>query len=116
MEMVGYGCMEINRPSFLPAMAWLRRQATAGKGGQGRARAIGTPISTKVLHGERQVASTIAVSKPRALLALLVGTASWTDKTLIESKKFYPPGVTTAEGRLRYYASQFQLVEVDSSY
>ncbi len=45
-----------------------------------------------------------------------VGTASWTDKTLIASGRFYPKGASTAEGRLRYYASQFGIVEVDSSY
>lgn len=47
---------------------------------------------------------------------VLVGTASWTDPTLIRSKKFYPAQVRSAEGRLRYYASRFPLVEVDSSY
>lgn len=47
---------------------------------------------------------------------VLVGTTSWTDKTLIDCKCFYPRGVNTAEGRLRYYASQFPVVEVDSSY
>ena len=46
----------------------------------------------------------------------LVGTASWTDKTLIACGRFYPHGTNTAEARLRYYASQFPLVEVDSSY
>jgi uncharacterized protein YecE (DUF72 family) len=45
-----------------------------------------------------------------------VGTASWTDPSLIECRKFYPPGCSTAEGRLRYYADKFPLVEVDSSY
>jgi len=45
-----------------------------------------------------------------------VGTASWTDKTLIESKRFYPKGCTSAEARLRYFSSQFSFVEVDSSY
>jgi uncharacterized protein YecE (DUF72 family) len=45
-----------------------------------------------------------------------VGTASWTDKTLIACGRFYPKGASTAEGRLRYYASQFRIVEVDSSY
>lgn len=45
-----------------------------------------------------------------------VGTASWTDKTLIDCGRFYPPGVTTAEARLRHYAAQYPLVEVDSSY
>ena len=47
---------------------------------------------------------------------ILVGTSSWTDKTLIESGRFYPPSATTPEDRLRYYASQFPIVEIDSSY
>jgi uncharacterized protein YecE (DUF72 family) len=47
---------------------------------------------------------------------ILVGTSSWTDKTLIESRKFYPASATTPEERLRYYASQFPIVEIDSSY
>src|SRR4029078_12176052 len=47
---------------------------------------------------------------------ILVGTASWTDKTLIACGRFYPPGVNTPESRLRYYASQFPILEVDSSY
>nr|HID58107.1 DUF72 domain-containing protein [Desulfobacterales bacterium] len=45
-----------------------------------------------------------------------MGTASWTDKTLIESGTFYPKQVVTAEGRLRFYAEHFDTVEVDSSY
>ncbi len=49
-------------------------------------------------------------------MALLVGTASWTDKTLIACGRFYPPGARSAEARLRFYASQFPIVEVDSSY
>jgi uncharacterized protein YecE (DUF72 family) len=44
-----------------------------------------------------------------------VGTASWTDKTLIESG-WYPPEANNPEKRLRYYTRQFPLVEVDSSY
>jgi uncharacterized protein YecE (DUF72 family) len=46
---------------------------------------------------------------------ILVGTASWTDKTLLESG-WYPPDATSAEDRLRFYAEQFPLVEVDSTY
>jgi uncharacterized protein YecE (DUF72 family) len=45
-----------------------------------------------------------------------VGTASWTDPTLIRSTRFYPAGCTSAEARLRFYGSQFPIVEVDSSY
>jgi uncharacterized protein YecE (DUF72 family) len=44
-----------------------------------------------------------------------VGTAGWTDKTLIASG-WYPPEADNPEQRLRYYARQFPLVEVDSSY
>lgn len=47
---------------------------------------------------------------------ILAGTCSWTDPTLIESGRFYPQSVKSAEDRLKYYASQFPLVEVDSTY
>lgn len=49
-------------------------------------------------------------------MTIATGTASWTDPTLIASKRFYPSGCTSAEARLRFYATQFPLVEVDSSY
>ena len=44
-----------------------------------------------------------------------VGTASWTDKSLLESG-WYPRGVNTAAERLSFYAGHFPLVEVDSTY
>lgn len=44
-----------------------------------------------------------------------VGTASWTDKTLLASG-WYPSTANTAEKRLAYYARQFPLVEVDATY
>jgi uncharacterized protein YecE (DUF72 family) len=44
-----------------------------------------------------------------------VGTSSWTDKTLLESG-WYPPEANNPEERLKYYASQFDVVEVDSTY
>ncbi len=47
---------------------------------------------------------------------VLVGSASWTDPTLVKSGLFYPKGSGSAEKRLRYYASQFPMVEVDASY
>jgi uncharacterized protein YecE (DUF72 family) len=47
---------------------------------------------------------------------ILTGSASWTDKTLIACGRFYPPEAKTPQARLRYYATQFPLVEVDSSY
>jgi uncharacterized protein YecE (DUF72 family) len=44
-----------------------------------------------------------------------IGTASWTDRTLIDSG-WYPPEADTPERRLRFYARQFPLVEVDATY
>ena len=46
---------------------------------------------------------------------ILVGTASWTDKTLLASG-WYPESANTAEKRLQYYARRFPLVEVDATY
>ena len=47
-------------------------------------------------------------------MSVRVGTCSWADDSL--SKLWYPPGVSSAEGRLRYYADHFDTVEVNSSY
>ena len=47
---------------------------------------------------------------------IAIGTASWTDRTLIDCGRFYPEDAKSAEARLRYYATQFPVVEVDSSY
>jgi len=43
------------------------------------------------------------------------GIAGWIDKELIGSRRFYPPG-TSSEERLQFYATQFSVVEVDSTY
>ncbi|MBY8874633.1 DUF72 domain-containing protein [Micromonospora sp. PLK6-60] len=44
-----------------------------------------------------------------------VGTASWTDRTLLDSG-WYPQTADNPEKRLAYYARQFPLVEVDATY
>ena len=44
-----------------------------------------------------------------------VGTAGWTDRSLIASG-WYPAEANNPEKRLRYYARQFPLVEVDATY
>jgi uncharacterized protein YecE (DUF72 family) len=44
------------------------------------------------------------------------GTSSWTDRTLLASKRFYPSSASSPEERLRFYAERFPLVEVDSTY
>ncbi|MBI2853772.1 MAG: DUF72 domain-containing protein [Chloroflexi bacterium] len=47
---------------------------------------------------------------------IVVGTSSWADPTLLKAGTFYPPETMTPQARLRYYSSNFSLVEVDSSY
>ena len=48
--------------------------------------------------------------------AIRVGTASWTDPEFIKAG-WYPDDVKNdAEGRLRYYASQFPMVEVNATF
>jgi uncharacterized protein YecE (DUF72 family) len=45
-----------------------------------------------------------------------VGTASWTDPTLTKETDWYPRRSMSAEERLRFYADQFPVVEVDATY
>jgi uncharacterized protein YecE (DUF72 family) len=45
-----------------------------------------------------------------------VGICAWADPALIESGSFYPRKSMSAEARLRFYASVFDTVEVNSSY
>lgn len=47
---------------------------------------------------------------------VLVGTCSWTDKTLTNGAHWYPRRTMTPEERLRFYAARFPIVEVDSTY
>ena len=49
-------------------------------------------------------------------MCIRFGTASWTDKGLIEHGGFYPEGMTDPEELLKFYSSVFNVVEVDSSY
>jgi uncharacterized protein YecE (DUF72 family) len=48
--------------------------------------------------------------------AVLTGSCSWTDKTLVQDADWYPKRTMSAEERLRFYAAQFPLTEVDSTY
>jgi uncharacterized protein YecE (DUF72 family) len=47
---------------------------------------------------------------------LRVGTASWLDRSLIASGRFYPRPAMSAEDRLRWYARFFDCVEINSTY
>ena len=49
---------------------------------------------------------------------ILVGTASWANRSLLDSRLFYlkEEEANSAEAHLRFYATHFSLVEVDTSY
>jgi len=68
----------------------------------------------------RARAETLRAPKPALVrvggTAIHFGTASWTDPTLLKPGVFYPDRATSPEARLKYYASVFSVVEVDSSY
>ena len=71
------------------------------------------------ISGRRAADVMDAASEPIEVPAggtVRVGTASWTDPTMTAGTVFYPRGTDSAEERLQYYASQFPLVEVDSTY
>lgn len=52
------------------------------------------------------------MARPR----VLVGTCSWTDRTLVKDTAWYPKKSMSAAERLAYYASQFPIAEADSTY
>jgi uncharacterized protein YecE (DUF72 family) len=47
---------------------------------------------------------------------VLTGSCSWTDPTLVKDGDWYPKRTMSAEERLRFYAEQFPLTEIDSTY
>ena len=63
-----------------------------------------------------QLTFDLTSSAAQPIRNIYYGTCSWTDPTLLKSKTFYPPGMSTAEERLRFYAQSFPIVEVDSTY
>jgi uncharacterized protein YecE (DUF72 family) len=47
---------------------------------------------------------------------VLAGSCSWTDRTLVQESDWYPKRTMSAEQRLRFYACQFPITEIDSTY
>ncbi len=60
--------------------------------------------------------TTAASGGARMAGTIRVGTASWTDRTLIREADWYPKRSMSARERLEFYASVFTLVEVDATY
>jgi uncharacterized protein YecE (DUF72 family) len=48
--------------------------------------------------------------------AVLTGSCSWADRTLVQDGDWYPRKTMSAEERLKFYASRFPLTEIDSTY
>jgi uncharacterized protein YecE (DUF72 family) len=67
-------------------------------------------------HEEQQEESSLGATVDLGGHEVRVGTCSWTDRTLTRETDWYPRKTMSAEDRLRFYAAQFPLVEVDSTY
>ena len=52
----------------------------------------------------------------RAGARVLVGTCSWTDKTLTEGTEWYPKRTMSAAERLAFYSARYPIAEADSTY
>ena len=99
--------------------------ATVGRGGGLRARDLERPGDWDPVHDPGTLAAARRAARAGARAPhgitlgdgrVLVGAAGWTDPTLTAPGVFYPHDVATPEDRLRYYASRYPLVEVDSTY
>ena len=67
---------------------------------------------------DRACAAAADARLPLAVGACTVhaGVAGWTDPTLLADGVFYPSGASSAESRLRHYATRLSMVEVDATY
>jgi hypothetical protein len=72
-------------------------------------------VSENVGAGFRAAADD-PVMRSLAEHGLYIGVTAWSEPSLVESSELYPPTVTTAEERLRFYASHFSIAEVDSTF
>jgi len=77
---------------------------------------MASPAARARLETEPPLAALRGGPMPARVGNVLIGTASWTERTLLESGAFYPPTVRSPADRLRYYARHFPLVEVDATF
>ena len=116
-------CMRSNRTSSLTAVVAVTggRRAPLSSSSSGRAPRLSLAPSTQpdgAFFCRRALPASMAFGAAgtscrgarctvELVMTILVGTASWADKSLVDSGKFYPPDVTSPDARPRYYASQF---------
>jgi uncharacterized protein YecE (DUF72 family) len=108
-ENAGSSHASVPVPATLSRLPFLRTDLAGGQLRPGEAQLKGEPLNE--VHQRGRTSSGL-----KRMGEIRIGTASWTDKSLVNSGRFYPAQVKTAEARLRYYADQFSIVEVDSSY
>src|SRR5262249_40056895 len=58
----------------------------------------------------------VLAAAPTGPTEFRVGCASWLDRSLVASGRFYPPARMSAEDPLRWYARFFDCVEVNATY
>jgi uncharacterized protein YecE (DUF72 family) len=97
--------------SAAKSAAATKRTTTAGKAGKDHD--PGPDLSAQ--RGEAQAEAARHPLKVEGATVRL-GTASWTDPTMVAPGVFYPRDADTPEERLRFYADQFPIVEVDATY
>src|SRR6266478_2408578 len=78
--------------------------------------AIGVPVADVAAQARSDHSARVAGLWHDPNVTVKVGIAGWIDKSLIDSGLFYPMNAKSSEERLNFYASQFSLVEVDSTY
>jgi uncharacterized protein YecE (DUF72 family) len=64
----------------------------------------------------RQAAADDPVLRKLADDGIHLGITAWAQLALVECGAIYPPTATTAEERLRFYASRYPITEVDSTF
>ena len=98
------------QPVVLPAdldssdaehVSWDEVHDPGWKEARRRAEAVQCDASSALIRGDTRI---------------FAGVAGWTDPTLLAAGVFYPENARTSEERLRFYASTFPMVEVDSTY
>ncbi len=78
--------------------------------------ALGPAWEASILRTPDPDAPVVLAPAPPGAPEYRVGCASWLDRSLIASGRFYPRSRTSAEDRLRWYARFFDTVEVNATY
>ena len=93
-------------------VAWLAGRPPGRRGPREVGDAVQGGVAARIVP---MAISAGAASYAGSMGEIRVGTAGWTDRSLIASG-WYPAEANNPEKRLRYYARQFPLVEVDATY